>query len=105
MIIPAIHKKRPQKRGHSSGVLCLLALVHVRVKPLAQKMPKHLCSDRDNKAHDVLHAIHLLSTARVSKGQCHQYNTDFDVKQCKTSLSRDISEQARFVSSLILPET
>lgn len=39
----------PRRDVRSLGALCLLALVHVRVKPLAQKLSYDLYSDRDEK--------------------------------------------------------
>lgn len=43
-------KGEPLQSCSSEGVLlCLLALTHVRVKPLAQKLSYDLYSDRDEK--------------------------------------------------------
>lgn len=39
----------PRRDVRSPGALCLLALTHVRVKPLAQKLSYDLYSDRDEK--------------------------------------------------------
>lgn len=39
----------PRRDVRSPGALCLLALVHILIKPLAQKLSYDLYSDRDEK--------------------------------------------------------
>ena len=73
----------PRRDVRSPGALCLLALTHVRVKPLAQKVSDYLCSDRDKEIDEIYHALHLPPAAGMGGGQHKKYITKSDRKQRK----------------------
>ena len=79
----------PRRGASSPGVLCLLALAVIRVKPLAQEVSNYLRSDRDKKVYEILHAVHLPPAAGIEEGQQCQYNTKFvSTQRKKTTLPK-----------------
>ena len=82
-------KSNPLRGGSSEGVLlCLLALA-VFVKPLADVVGNHICSDSHQEAgQNRYHYVHLLSVARLEKGS--EISITQDVAECKYCRNNDL---------------
>ena len=66
--LPQAHKSEPPRSCNSEGVLLCLLSFAAAVKPLANVIGNHICSDSHKKVDkDVAHMTHLLPVARMER--------------------------------------